>query len=85
VTTEKKTLTEEGTIVGTFQYMAPDNSKGARSTGEPDIFALGAVLYEMATARRAFPARGPCRGMSARMDNPSSRPRNAVPSRCASP
>ncbi|HEX8411217.1 MAG TPA: protein kinase [Thermoanaerobaculia bacterium] len=57
VTTEKKTLTEEGTIVGTFQYMAPEQLEGRDVDARTDIFALGALLYEMATAHPAFPAR----------------------------
>jgi eukaryotic-like serine/threonine-protein kinase len=47
-------MTEEGTIVGTFQYMSPEQIEGKELDGRSDIFSLGAVLYEMLTGRRAF-------------------------------
>ncbi len=47
-------LTAEGTIVGTFQYMAPEQLEGKDADARCDLWALGCVLYEMATARRAF-------------------------------
>jgi serine/threonine protein kinase len=52
--TQAKPLTQEGTILGTFQYMAPEQLEGQEADARTDIFALGALLYEMATGRRAF-------------------------------
>ncbi len=52
--TQNRPLTEEGTILGTFQYMAPEQLEGREADARTDIFAFGAVLYEMTTGRRAF-------------------------------
>ncbi|HEX8407345.1 MAG TPA: protein kinase [Thermoanaerobaculia bacterium] len=52
--TMQKSLTEEGTIVGTFQYMAPEQLEGLNADARTDIFAFGALLYEMLTGQRAF-------------------------------
>ncbi|HEV2021970.1 MAG TPA: protein kinase, partial [Terriglobales bacterium] len=47
-------VTREGTVIGTFQYMSPEQVEGHEADSRSDIFALGAVLYEMATGKRAF-------------------------------
>jgi len=47
-------ITEQGTIVGTFQYMSPEQVEGRELDVRSDIFSLGAVLYEMVTGQKAF-------------------------------
>ncbi len=48
-------LTEAGMVSGTLQYMSPEQLEGLAVDGRTDIFALGALLYEMATGKPAFP------------------------------
>ena len=52
--TTPPSLTAQGTILGTFQYMAPEQIEGLEADARTDIFAFGAVLFEMITGRRAF-------------------------------
>jgi serine/threonine protein kinase len=52
--TLSKPFTAGGTIIGTIPYMAPEQLEGKEADARTDIFALGAVLYEMTTGRRAF-------------------------------
>ena len=52
--TEQKSLTAAGTVLGTFQYMAPEQLEGLDIDARTDIFAFGALIYEMVTGNKAF-------------------------------
>ena len=52
--TKATPVTQEGVVVGTFQYMSPEQVEGNELDARSDIFSLGAVLYEMVTGKRAF-------------------------------
>src|ERR1700739_4208926 len=52
--TEGSNITAQGTILGTLQYMAPEQLEGKESDARTDIFALGVVMYEMASGKKAF-------------------------------
>jgi eukaryotic-like serine/threonine-protein kinase len=54
LTMEESRLTSEGMLVGTFQYMAPEQLEGKEADARTDLFALGEVIYEMATGNPAF-------------------------------
>lgn len=54
LTAKPAALTQQGTVVGTFQYMAPEVLQGQEADARSDIFSFGCVLYEMITGRRAF-------------------------------
>ena len=60
-----ESLTEEGMILGTVEYMAPEQVEGKEADARTDIFALGAVIYEMATGKRAFEGKSQASMMAA--------------------
>lgn len=66
--TRDSPVTEQGTIVGTFQYMSPEQVEGKELDGRSDIFSLGAVLYEMVTGKRAFEGKSQLSVASAILD-----------------
>ena len=55
--TVNQPLTAAGAMVGTFQYMSPEQLEGKDADARSDLFAFGCVLYEMATGRRPFTGR----------------------------
>ncbi len=67
--TVSQPLTAEGTIVGTFQYMAPEQLEGREADARCDIWALGATLYEMTTGRKAFAGKSQASLISAIMSS----------------
>src|SRR5450755_367499 len=58
-------LTAQGSVVGTFQYMSPEQVQGTEADARSDIFAFGAVLYEMVTGKRAFEGKTAASAMAA--------------------
>ena len=54
LTSAASPLTQKGSIVGTFQYIAPEVLQGQEADARSDVFAFGCVIYEMVTGRRAF-------------------------------
>ena len=65
LTAKPAALTQQGTILGTFQYMAPEVLQGQEADPRSDIFSFGCVLYEMVTGRRAFEGKTQLSVMSA--------------------
>jgi eukaryotic-like serine/threonine-protein kinase len=58
-------LTAQGTILGTFQYMAPEQVEGKEADSRSDIFSFGAIVYEMTTGNRAFEGKSAASVMAA--------------------
>ncbi|MGE5277434.1 MAG: protein kinase domain-containing protein [Acidobacteriota bacterium] len=78
-----RALTEPGTILGTVQYMAPEQIRGLPVDHRADLFAFGAVLYEMLSGRRAFRRATPADTASAILSQEP--PEMSGPGRAVSP
>ncbi len=72
--------TLNGAVIGTAAYMSPEQAEGKPLDARTDIFSFGAVLYEMATGRRAFPGDSPAASMAAILLTDPVPPSGAVPS-----
>ena len=70
IATQMKNLTEEGTILGTVQYMAPEQLEGGEADPRTDIFAFGMLLFEMITGRKAFDGKSRVSLMAAILEHP---------------
>ena len=69
LTAKASPLTQQGSIVGTFQFMAPEVLQGQEADARSDIFSLGCVLYEAISGKRAFEGKSPISVMSAILEN----------------
>ena len=74
-----ETLTTEGTVLGTLHYMAPEQLDGREVDTRADVFAFGAVLFEMVTGLKAFDGESPARVMSAILRDEPARVSTLVP------
>jgi serine/threonine protein kinase len=69
LTSASSPLTQKGSIVGTFQYLAPEVLQGAEADARSDIFSFGCVLYEMVAGRRAFEGKTQLKVMSSILED----------------
>jgi serine/threonine protein kinase/Tol biopolymer transport system component len=76
---ERTSLTTQGTLLGTLHYMAPEQLEGGIVDTRADVFAFGAVLYEMVTGVKAFEAETPARVLSAILRDEPARVSTIVP------
>jgi serine/threonine protein kinase len=78
--TSEKLVTTPGVAMGTAPYMSPEQARGEELDARTDIFSLGAVLYEMATGKMAFPGKTTAMVNKAILDATPPAPSQIVPS-----
>src|SRR5439155_10348290 len=66
-------------ILGTFQYMAPEQIEGQEADARSDIFAFGCIVYELLTRRKAFEGKSPASLIGAILKDPAPRISAAIP------
>jgi eukaryotic-like serine/threonine-protein kinase len=76
---DRTALTTQGTLLGTLHYMAPEQLDGREVDTRADIFAFGAVMFEMVTGLKAFEAETPARVLSAILRDEPARVSTLVP------
>jgi len=72
-------VTQQGEVVGSLSYIAPERLKGERATESSDIYSIGVILYEILVGRRPFIADTDFRLIAAHVDDPIPPPRKANP------
>jgi Tol biopolymer transport system component/tRNA A-37 threonylcarbamoyl transferase component Bud32 len=72
-------LSRPGTVAGTPAYMSPEQTGGGEVDARSDVFSFGAVLYEMATGRRAFAGKSASETLAAVVRDQPKAPRELVP------
>jgi eukaryotic-like serine/threonine-protein kinase len=70
----REPLTERGAVLGTTPYMSPEQAEGKPADARSDVFSFGAVLYEMATGRRAFDGETKMATLAAILEREPTRP-----------
>jgi len=80
---DRRDLTSKGIVLGTLQYMAPEQVEGKKADPRTDIFAFGSVLYEMITGQKAFQGKSQARLMAAILEHDP--PPMSLPKRMTSP
>jgi predicted Ser/Thr protein kinase len=73
------TLTVEGQIVGTLQYMSPEQLKGEEADARSDLFSFGCVLYEALTGKRPFVGENPASVVAAILEREPEMPKTVLP------
>ena len=82
--TETRSLTEEGSLVGTVAYMSPEQARGATVDGRSDIFSLGIVLHEMLVGKHPFSRPTPVETLTAVLHDPP-QPARIIPKSAGPP